>query len=1420
MNEESDSEVKRDPLTARPSGSGKRLPLDIEGNNICQDIETTAIDDTHEDVSQDADIEISQKNIEQKETLQQEIQRQSLDTTDTNRNNADNGIDTHQNVVTTRNTMDRESIIYDNRNLSPRRSRGSSISVSNTPTSTGDSIQSLPSSYEGEPINDDSLFSEQSPKVQRLIITQQTLRNSPIILPPSIRDSVVSDRFLAAVERSSDPLGRVASIYHTGRERADSHRASVPITFDGDANAATHGYNISTRAMAAARSIVSTGSSATGATSRTISTMSPVGSVVTGTSQYSENESQSQIDPLDITLHFTTTDGNNGGITSRSEPQTNNDLEMRYRQINDGSSTADDIDTRITNNYLERTQSSASNQYSIGDASTRHSTDEPSRSSMDEWSSRQSNPQYASSSEYRTPESNVMMRENNSAQATTPTAQNQHSTHMSQQSTIQRPTQHGTENDNARQQTGNIQQYNTRDGDTQHDRFSYDSKDSQREHRIQSYCQDFEQIMSERLRGTISDDNQLIDEDDDEEGNIFLIPDNFNPYAPPTQRNSNMATTTLIEASQVYNIQDNFDEEDYDNHDTLNFTFSHGDAECLLQQHDIQSEQTSEIRTPSRPIVIEDDNTSILSEQNRKSDEMTFSDRVQQLVESERTSRGRDETKVRSIDLADRFKELDRQLISPKSLQKNDDINSSVRRSVTPMNVDDGIQEDTVLTTLIEARIQNNATLTGLHTPTMGNTLLQHNEVNKHPPPNPLSPTITTDHNKTDQISHTSDLASSKTIKSTGSANVIGTAMSSSTPSDGMKNTHFTADSEPLYMKTFYANLFREKTQRRDETNTPFDKNIPVATNSKRPKVSGKDTLLIDDLESVAPKMRAITPSAERIVADAFKSVKIVIGAKLCENGYHRQPGDATPLNSRTNPYRKVQDDTKALLKEFIGKLKAVNAIKVQLYNCLDNATKNSTLKDGSKATYAALVKECLQLNKSIQHREMFMGLQRKMMNMKIERLKRLKEKITLLELRNRTAQTDGTISEQPERNISTISNVYTATGIRIVPVDVGIPHVRWCFVVAFNADPNTKRFVRRYTKSWKTDVVKMVDSCIDTILQKAVVYHRLKIDQRYNPEVDMLVYLRVMGDSAAQGDFYASCKRSVLTFDEDSSPEVQEATRTPSGRAHVPAFRSSEIPSSSPETVSTPTISKRIDCRTWSNVSGIRSTTSLANGVESINPPYGSPGPTEPPRIAAKDVTWDDEVDIDELITGLRIVFTAPRLKAGGDKGKVWEQALMQLLNAANKRIDRLKSRLTLDKTADQRPITLLALIREIMDYGSALSSRIRVVQRELLQLLNSTSVPVIKASGNLMTIEMVLTPQEPAKPSLRCSLDIDPYDLLQKGSYARAATNFKVQPLQPGNDALQKKVKEAIIETPKDKTIYHVISSACARIGHNLYN
>ncbi|GFE55340.1 hypothetical protein BaOVIS_027440 [Babesia ovis] len=1172
-----------------------------------------------------------------------------------------------------------------------------------------------------------------------------------------------------------------------------------------------------------------------GDSSSTISTMSAVASIHSESTYYSEHEPPSPNGDVVDSVE----DSSDSNEQSGSTDTVNNSgsAEMDHEQLRHNGSLSteglqDGMDNRLFGDNIPRRVSHGESELSIDDTSTRHSTDVPSRGSTD-----RGTPTH----EHHTPEGNIMIGRSDSSHSVGVNSDYEHSALLSRQSAVHRTTSvqsdtvipvHADENlQYVRESIGEADYHYSGPEESVANRLGdrrlseiYDVDTAQG---LSQYSKDVGALMYDHA-GLVNENHDIEDED---EGCIFLIPDNFNPYAPTSDLHS-LSPGKLSGKRPVYNAQeqksDLNDQQDNDQ-DTLNFTFSHRDASPIDQndtpnvdntnpsenvsichfgspkrQHNgALGEQQCEVQTPGKLKTTymhspDGPRTYPLYEHNQEPVGMTFSERVQRFVANELNSRSSDDLSRGNVSYPqtqDGFNKCVSDSLQSKESCTDDSV-QSFGSNITPRN-DEQSQGVAGSTAFIDGDNLYGQVRMGSVTPRIGSAMSHDAELVSHPPPNSLSPSHSSDnHRRTSKAIHLSIVDSISSIDSSHSKNTC-------TSREG-----YSTGNEFRYSANFYSNIFREKTQRRDEKQNFGLLNQGARSDFKRAKYGDKHDSNLTHVHGYShTKARIVVMGVENLVQDAYKSVKIMLGAKLSGTGYLNQHNIDTAYARRLMPHEKLKEDAKALLMDFVAKLKVVNSLKAQISRCLSEGTKHSPMLEISRETYCLLVKQCGHLTESIKQRETFIELQRKIAEMKMERLHRLHQEISALEQRNCKLDAERTRKEQLDRAVSTLNNIYTATGIKVVPIDTGVPQVRWCFAVAFNADCSTQRFVKNFRKSWTDDIIRIAENHVDKIIRRDFRYHRVKVEQRFNPEVDMLVYLRCDGDNIGNGDFFPSCTRSIVRLDDDSSPDVNGPKRTPTGRGHIPSFMLNEIQSNSPSSAGTPLASRHRGSLTHA------ANRPNVNSIGAI-----SPGPVGVPQ-ATSNVNWNDEMDIAEISRGLRIVFTAPRLKTGGEQVKVWEQALMQLLDAANKRIDRLTSRLMMDRVADHQPITLLALLREIMDYGSALSARIRVVQRELLQLLSNSCMPSLVVSSNMMTIEVTLTPRDPTQTSLRCALDIDAYDLLQRGSYARAAVDIRVQALQPGNETLERDIKAAISQAHKD-TIYDLISSACTQSGNPLYN
>ncbi|CDR97825.1 hypothetical protein, conserved [Babesia bigemina] len=983
--------------------------------------------------------------------------------------------------------------------------------------------------------------------------------------------------------------------------------------------------------------------------------------------------------------------------------------------------------------------------------------------------------------------------------------------------------------------------------------------------------------------------------DDEEEGSIFLIPDNFNVYAAPFGDTAGSSSGVKLDDDvQMYtargqDTEDNEDDQPCAGSETLNFTFSYSDVPAAAQSHEGSNSSGSVgyeedalfynvpgglsyhaglniqghpgVLAPTAPMNLEDllyNHAFYSGEQDMGScdepaDGMTFSDRVQLFVARRASEHGPDGSTPADSQLPSSNEiELDEDYIKAQmsmmtSIEQGsaeDGTGGSVSAPPnlgTPENND--LQTMPVLTALQESVVRQEISEMGTLMP----LITENEQMELIRSQHPLSPP-----RSTEDLMHTDDAINKlySVIPASYSQMAVAATVTESTPEgemvvenavtvpDPSHNAHLEL-AAPLQTTDFYSALVREKSRLHSDIVPSYDerfipgvayglRNIP-----KRLKLADMSPHGFNDESAQKGQDNPVVmPEAELLVDEAYKRVQILVGAKLCESGYsipadsNDRPADVTgppaasgmnapssTLLDLTPQKREVQEEAKQMLSEVMSKLKSINAAKEKMHQSCVSATNHATLLANATEVYSSVVKECRQLTKSIQQRQKYSEMQTNLIGFKSKHLETLRTRVAKLTQRVQLREANGQKLQHMEHLIETLRNIYAATGIRVVPLDAGSKKIRWVFAIFFNADCNTKRCIRSFRKSWHNDLVRVADNLMDGTMNKPVVYRRIKAEQRFNPEINMLVCIKVTEGGAGYGNFLPICMRSVLRCGDESSPEV-EATRTPHHRTHVPVFRSDEWPSCSPILSKTPSVTRELGRFYSSGVESTNSATSDPDALETEDAPIEFPRGTS--HITICPVKWDDMVDVSR---GLRIVFTAPKFKTGGGSDKVWEQVLTRLLEAANKRMRQIISRWMSNNVDESHPVTLIALMREVMDYGSALSARIRVVQRELLQLLKSTCAATFTTKGGVMTVEVVFLPQAPKSPSLLCSVDVDAYDLLQKGSYTRAARNIRLRAMQHGYDLLLHYIHAAMAAGDRDLSIYDFVADACQRAGHMLY-
>ncbi|GBE62107.1 cell division control protein 42, putative [Babesia ovata] len=986
--------------------------------------------------------------------------------------------------------------------------------------------------------------------------------------------------------------------------------------------------------------------------------------------------------------------------------------------------------------------------------------------------------------------------------------------------------------------------------------------------------------------------------DDEEEGSIFLIPDNFNLYAAsfgdPVVKSSSV---NLDDDVQMYTArgQESEDDQPYTGSETLNFTFSYSDAPAVIQSQEESNSSGSSpygigalsfsasrdlpyeaavsgqgppgTLAPSAAIQIEDlqsNNAFSAVDKNIESydapmEGMTFSDRVQLFVARRASEHGPDSlnqtdskrNSVGEINLDEDYIKAKTNIMTSIEYESAEEIACGATTS-SPSNLGTPENSNVVETMPVYTAFQESVTRPDISNMGTLMPLITENERlelerSQHPLSPPRAP---------EGLMHTDDAINKlySVIPSTYSTKVVATTGMQYIPGVEMvaenaipvpypsQHAPLPGNTGTLHMRNFYTNLVGEKSRLHSDTVPPYDvqpmpsRAYEPLNNSKRIKLSDMSPRSFNNGSvQMGANNPIVMPEAAKLVNDAHKRVRVVIGAKLCEDGYNFPtdtngrlaynvtgssvyPGVNTLPSSLIRPTsqnREVREGARQMLSEVVQKLKNINAAKEKIRQSCLLATKHSPMLVKANEVYCSVAKECRQLTKSIQQRQEYIELQKKLIDFKTKQLNHIRQRVGTLKQRIKVREANAPKLQHMEHLIETLRNIYAATGIRVVPLDAGSKNIRWVFAIFFNADPNTRRYIRSFKASWHNDLVRAADQLIEGAVNKPLVYHRIKAEQRFNPEINMVVCMKTTDRGVGRGNLPSSM-RSVLRCGDESSPDV-EAIRTPYHRAHVPAFRSDEWSSSSPGSSTTPSVTRGIFKPHSLGAESTHSSTSDADTLETEDTAIEFPQGTS--HITVCPVNWDELVDVEDVSRGLRVVFTAPRFKTGGGSDKVWEQVLARLLEAANKRMHQLISRLMTRNADESHPITLIALIREIMDYGSALSARIRVVQRELLQLLTSTCGGKFATNGDIVTIEVVLTPQMPKRPSLLCSVDVDAYDLLQKGSYARAARNIRFRAIPRGYESLLRDINAAMSAADRNRSIYDFIVGACAQAGHMLY-
>ncbi|EDO05687.1 uncharacterized protein BBOV_IV000890 [Babesia bovis T2Bo] len=869
----------------------------------------------------------------------------------------------------------------------------------------------------------------------------------------------------------------------------------------------------------------------------------------------------------------------------------------------------------------------------------------------------------------------------------------------------------------------------------------------------------------------IANGSGIVNNDEEEEGSIFLIPDNFNPYRP------NIDTRGLVHPSEFdchsnickgdHHTKEYPVAEDMNASDTLNFTFSHCDASkigmddnkdenietsdnfsfCQFDAIDASERMARSRSTTERHMEVD------LTDINPDVQPMSFSERVQLLVSGDLGSRTDDAQGYHSP--------IHNSVVSTRPIGGDNDmktvpISEAIYKEITDRTMklltpqrDDESPGLSKLTGLVESVDRYLSRVSGTLTPGI---------FSRDPDKSPKVPT-----------------ASNQDAREVGIEN----------------------NEEQLL--GFHSSLFLHQSVR-SQYNCGSQQFLEyVERMKKRAKFESRPTLSAEDTANFKKRVESLRGIYWKKVGQYLhKAVMLHLGKMVA----------ASPaLFNKSGAHIKLISEAKAILNTFVQRCNTVKTLKEKVYSCLSECTREFPHIERNRMAYCMIYKESERLERMLQKREDFLSYQRKIHETKLEKLRLLQQEAISLEERANNVEMYRNNVKRYVSAKDSLYNAYAATGIKVVPMHSSMPQVRWCVVVFYNSEVNTNRIVRRYKRSWKNDLVNAASGYIDATLQNEIAYHRIKLEQRFNPEVDMLVYLRC--DDNNNGSDTHGFTRSVMHLGEDDSPEYHEFKQTPQPRGHKATFRSNELPSGSPEIGAT---------ALYRDISGLHSLDSQSKrDIDFLDP--DSPVPIFETPNSGVEVNWADTMDIDAVSRGLRVFFTAPSVRWGGSAAAVWEAALAQLLTAANKRVDRLTSRLISDRMSDRQPITLIELLREVMDYGSALSARIRIVQRELLGFLSHCSSPEIRCSENLMVIEAVFTPQDLKKTSMRCTLEIDAHELLQKVSYANAALSIKIQVMQPGEQQLEDDINKHIAEASRDKTIYDIIACACEHSGIPLH-
>lgn len=576
-----------------------------------------------------------------------------------------------------------------------------------------------------------------------------------------------------------------------------------------------------------------------------------------------------------------------------------------------------------------------------------------------------------------------------------------------------------------------------------------------------------------------------------------------------------------------------------------------------------------------------------------------------------------------------------------------------------------------------------------------------------------------------------------------------------------------------------------------------------------------------------------VTVEAYRLVQATIRSIKVLIGAKLsgmdldmATSPKGKSSDDIVDQNNAADfkisrsllhpptQNRRVYEETTAFVSKMIEKLRAINSVKEQLRLSLEKVSNGSPLGYRGLETYSSLVRSTRRLERSINGSELVSAMQHKLMLVKVERIKLLRSTMERLIGQQQLYKKVIPKIENLDNLLSVVSNAYNATGIKVVPLSFKDDESNWSFVVSFNSELNTKRSPRSFPRNWHNDLVRSSDRRLAALMDMSLEYHRLKEDCRFNTEINMVVYLSSQ-NGCISDDSLGSCVGSVVTLKKE--PPDYDETSTPPGKAHVPLFRSHELPSNGPLSVRSPYGYNHVYCSINGGQSESATTihvTESRDMADSLQNAHESPRLKNALEASICNINWEDVIDVNEIRNRLRILFTYPRTKQVGSIAKVWEHAQMLLVDEANKHVDKIISRLT----ANGISLSLFTLIQGLTDHGSAISARIRSAQRELLQLLNYTSGANLEVSDGRMTITTMLPPKEANKQFLQCYISVKVYDLLQKGSYLAASADVSVSALLTGGEVLASAVNGALAASERKGKIYEMIADACAHNNHKL--